>query len=745
MSLPPSHDWVVAPFRVDRAGVPCCPATEWHEIDAHRNFRGVYTAAAGLIRQLIGDASTLTPNLLPLHQLTLLSVCPEAEHFIPVSAEVADWLQVSREGNARSWTRRLAHGLTDFLLAYAARRPAARLGICLENADQADPLDQEFVSVLLRRADPSRLSVRVCSSSDQIDDVLSATLRKHARAIAAEPAARASETPEPWRVWMKNAATGWAGEGDALREIAGYVNLSATPPPVSTLAEFLTDFAERLAPAERLRLATEYVASECTSDRLVLTNAYAGTSVGERQALHRARIEVLEASNRTDLALGAIPLHYEWAAADVEPLLAASKRCMHLGYYGAALDWARRGLKMVADAPRGKPYGDLARNALFALLLLGRFNAVEAMCDDNLAHSSDPALLAHTTYARAILCARLYDPARRDFEAARTWIEKSLAFTEMLAPSEARAVNLAFLRNTLALVEMRTGGMTEAHELLTAALEYIAREAPGKYRQECVLLLHNRARLQVACKHTDAAIADLTELLRQQPQDSEAYLDRGLLHQRAGRHEEALADYNAAIRWSPPYPEPHFNRAQSLAALGRPDEALADYDYVLTLQPDHVEARNDRACLYYHRGMFGAAHADAEAALRVNPKHARLLCLRGLCEMEDGNSAAAQASLTQSIEVDPSLPDAWANRATARFKQGDPEGALADLTRALSLRKDASAHYNRGRIYEIREEWIEAAADYSQALRLASRDVSDLQKRLRRCQGMIDGGGQGSS
>ena len=535
-----------------------------------------------------------------------------------------------------------------------------------------------------------------------------------------DTAAGAGGIPEPWRVWLKRVAAGWAGEWGALNEISGWVDLSAMQPPACTLPEFLIDIAARLPAAERVRLEGEYVESECTSDRLVLKYVYAGAPAEERQALHRARAATLEASNRKDLTLGAIPLHYEKARAEVEPLVAASKRCMHLGYYHAALDWALRGRNMIEATQRSKCYNDLTRNALFSLLLLGRFDEVEAICDENMAQSTDPALLAHTTYARAILTARLYEPARRDFRAARAWVEKSLAFTEMLAPSESRAVNLAFLRNTLALVEMRTGRLTAAYELLTAALDYLAKEAPGKYPQECVLLLHNRARLQVALRQPEAAMDDLTELLRHQPGDSEAYLDRGVLYQRAGRYEEALNDYNAAIRWSPPYPQPYFNRAQTLVALGRPDEALADYNYVLTLEPHHVEALSNRACLYYDRGLFGAARRDTDTALRASPRHARLLCLRGLCELQEANPASAYASFTESTQADPSLADAWANRATAQFKRGDAEGALLDLTHALSLRKDASAFYNRGRIYEAQKKWAEAIDDYSQALRLAS-------------------------
>ena len=64
---------------------------------------------------------------------------------------------------------------------------------------------------------------------------------------------------------------------------------------------------------------------------------------------------------------------------------------------------------------------------LFALLLLGRYDEVESLCEDLLAHSADAALLAHATYAMAILNARLYEKSRRDYDAAKSWIERSRA------------------------------------------------------------------------------------------------------------------------------------------------------------------------------------------------------------------------------------------------------------------------------------------------------------------------------
>ena len=66
--------------------------------------------------------------------------------------------------------------------------------------------------MLLRRADPARLVVRVCSSSEQVGETLSAALKSHAQAIRVEPGAGRGEIPEPWRVWLKRVAAGWAGE-----------------------------------------------------------------------------------------------------------------------------------------------------------------------------------------------------------------------------------------------------------------------------------------------------------------------------------------------------------------------------------------------------------------------------------------------------------------------------------------------------------------------------------------------------
>jgi tetratricopeptide (TPR) repeat protein len=488
-----------------------------------------------------------------------------------------------------------------------------------------------------------------------------------------------------------------------------------------------------LSAAARDTLAREHVNADGTSHRVLAEQAYRRLPASARRAMHLARAASLAGLGEPSLALGAIPFHHEQAGGDADVLLAASRSCLDMACYDAALEWAVRGRRMLAHAPRGKTYGDLTRQMLFALLLLGRYDEVESLCGDLLAHSTDSALLAHATYAMAILNARLYERSRRDYDAAKSWIEKSQGFTDATPASPTRAVNAAFLMNTLALVEMRKGRADAARQHLVDALALMARSAPDLYRTESVILLHNMARLEVAAGRTDLAIGHLDTLLSQQPGDSAAWFDRGLIHQRAGRHDAALRDYDTAVRWEPAHTEAHFNRAQTLAALRKFDEAIEAYGRVLTLQPDFPDARLNRAILLCERGDLARAHDEIAGAMQSQPEDARVLCAHGLIEMKMEHPDAASDAFARSIEADPTLADPWANRAIIAFRRGDLSGARRDLTEALARREDAAILCNRAKVFEAEHRWQEAASDYGRALNLEGADKEAIGHRRDRC------------
>jgi tetratricopeptide (TPR) repeat protein len=702
-------------------------------LDAHRNRRGPFTAAGGLIRAIIDDAANATPDLVSARLLTLLSVAPEVGCYVGVPADVRQALIVSREGNPPSWTRRIANGATDFILGYFEGERSGRI-VIFTNVDDADPTDQEFISVLLRRADPGSLRLCIYTRSDRLDPPLAAALEQYARRRRRKKSdSGVLEVPMVWAAWL--AACGLSDELAAglWRDLSVHGHGRGSPPRSRSLEPFLDERIANLSAHDRDALALAYVNADGTSHQVLAKHVYRRLQASERKAMHLARAASLVSLGQPSLSLGAIPFHHEQAGDDAERLLTASRFCLDMAWYDAALDWSVRGRRMLSRAPRGKTYGDLTRNMLFALLLLGRYDEVATLCQDLLSQSEDPALLAHATYAMAILNARLYERSRQDYDAAKSWIEKSQKFTENMPASPTRAVNAAFLMNTLALVEMRKGRPDAAQQKLVEAIGLMARSAPELYATESVILLHNMARLHVATGRTDLAIDQLSTLLSQQPSDSAAWFDRGLIRQRAGRHEAALNDYDTAIRWEPAHVEAHFNRAQVLAGLHRNEEAIAAYGRVIVLQPDLVDARLNRAILLRERGDLSLANSDIAHALRYRPNDARVLCLQGLIEMGIGHHAAASDAFTRSIEADPLLADPWANRAILAVKRGDLRGALHDLTKALALREDAAILYNRGRVFESRRQWQKATDDYSRALVLGGGDRDAIDRGCERC------------
>ena len=577
------HAWLVATSCADAQTQAAGAVTV--SIDAHRNRRGPFGAAGGFIRAVIDDAGRAAPDLVATHLLTLLLVAPEIDRRVDVPQQVRQALSVSREGHAPSWTRRIAHGAVDFILGYFERQRAPSRVAVLCNVDHADAADLDFIAVLLRRADPKVLQLRIRTASDRPPALLADALAQYATRRRPNTAgSKIPKIPKVWAAWFAACGIGDETATGLWHDLSGLGHEPMSPPRAWALDAFLDDSVAKLSAAERDALARAHVDADGTSPRVLTEHVYRRLPAPERRELHLARAALLAGLGEPSLALGAIPYHHEQAGEDAEALLTASRTCLDMACYDAALDWSVRGRRMLSGAPRGRTYGDLTRNEMFALLLLGRYDEVASLCDQLLSQSEDPALLAHATYAMAIMNARLYERSRQDYDAAKSWIEKSRQFTDNMPPSPARGVNAAFLVNTLALVEMRKGRADAAEQKLVEALALMARDAPELYCAESVILLHNLARLHVSTGRADLAIGHLNTLLSQQPSDSTALLDRGLIHQQAGRHEAALRDYDMAIQWEPAHVEAHFNRAQTLAALGRNDEAIAAYGRVIVLR-----------------------------------------------------------------------------------------------------------------------------------------------------------------
>lgn len=527
-------------------------------IDATRG-RLPYSAVGALVARFVEHFGDAARRAAADRLVTLLAIKSELAQLLPVPAEVARSLTFSREGNGHDWSLRSAHAVVDFLLDCLARADASA-HVTFINANHADPLDREWLTVLSRRADPDRLSITIEASTE---------------AAPAKP----------------------------------------------------DDFGK-----------------------------------------------------------------------DAPALAAATRHCMHFAYYEPALEFAKRAKRLAEECGDEATRSAALRDMIFALLLLGRHDEAEGLCERCLVDLFDAALHAHATYAQAILRARLRPKAQHDYPAARRCLERSLALTASLPESGSRSANLAFLHNTLALVEMREGNAPAALKLMDEAIETLRREAPERFTTEAAILFKNRARLHLVAGREKDALADLANLLVLEPSNADALFDRALIHQRAGRTAEAIADYDAALYWAPPQLETLLNRAGLLAEIGQTEAARRDFDHLLDIDPDHVEGLLGRARLGWQLAWFDGAAKDVAHGLALRPQEARLHCLNGLIALARRATGEAMHAFDRAIECDPQLADGWANRATVHWKRGELGAALADLDRASALRNDPAIRRNREKV-----------------------------------------------
>lgn len=150
---------------------------------------------------------------------------------------------------------------------------------------------------------------------------------------------------------------------------------------------------------------------------------------------------------------------------------------------------------------------------------------------------------------------------------------------------------------------------------------------------------------------TEKALVAYNKAIQIDPEDASAYINRGVIKDTFGDHEEAILDYDMAIQLQPNEAGNYTNRGNAKLGLGNYEGAILDHNFAIQLQPNFPGA-------YINRGNVKLELSDFEAAI------------------EDYNVA---------INLDPNYADAYVNRAKAKAQLELIEEAKLDLQTALEL------------------------------------------------------------
>ncbi|HIW61234.1 MAG TPA: tetratricopeptide repeat protein [Candidatus Stackebrandtia excrementipullorum] len=666
-------------------------------VSAHRRLRGPYTFGGELAARTVPDTWEAKPEVVRLHEVTLLTINPQLRNLVEPSKETLTSLAVPSERTrfySRLRTLRLAHGMTAFLNERPQEAPAC---LVVRDADHADPCDAELLAVLLRRLDPAHIRMVVCTGYDELSEPV-------------------TEMPE-------------------------------------RLPEALKRFAERIDVDEPDRTGSDaapsgaarrFVQLDGLTDDPRLLSAYEEADASTRAAWHDERADEL-ADAEFNYRLGAVPYHREHGTdphgAGVSALRFALDHCIDSGFYDATVDLGVRGRRYVTAQKEPAQWWAFTTKMTTSLAALARAAESEVLYNEARATSISPAVHQQAAYATAMLYTRHHEEDERDDTVAKGWINQAIAIAS-LDPNEAsRAFHSAFYRNGLALIELHLGDPQRALELVEDGLHRLdnALDADVHALHRSVLR-YNRAQVLAGLKRVEEALADYNTVIDLDPNYPEYHFDRAALLRRLGRDVEALADYDEAIRLSPPFPEAYFNRAVTRAGVGDVAGALADLAETTALDPTNVDAYINRAELLLESGDLVQVENDIAAGMELDPDRAELHVLAGHLQQLKDHSEEAMACYDKALDLQPDLVGALTARAELRYELSQPVEALADLDAAVDVEPDnAEVLFNRAVVSIDLGRTENALADLEHARGLAPDDT-DIAEKLHECRRLVDSG-----
>lgn len=193
------------------------------------------------------------------------------------------------------------------------------------------------------------------------------------------------------------------------------------------------------------------------------------------------------------------------------------------------------------------------------------------------------------------------------------------------------------------------------------------------------------AAIRIARREFDKAEQNINQVLRLQPENSEAYLMRGRLAQSQGKIKEAVQHYEQAIEMSPGTsgPPAYVSIGQLHIYLGRLQEARESFQKALEIDALDGSAHDGMANVLRLEGKVDEAMNELRLALRFDPNQPSALATLAHLLAEKGDLDAALKLCLRALELAPTYPVVHNNLGLIYRRRGDLELAEKHYHRAL--------------------------------------------------------------
>ncbi|MBO1051298.1 MAG: serine protease [Dolichospermum sp. DET73] len=215
------------------------------------------------------------------------------------------------------------------------------------------------------------------------------------------------------------------------------------------------------------------------------------------------------------------------------------------------------------------------------------------------------------------------------------------------------------------------------------------------------------------------AIIAYNEAIRLNPNNAEAYNNRGNVRSKLGDKLGAIDDFNLALKFNPNLVEPYINRGNVRSELGDKQGAIDDFNLAIKFNPKLAQAYNNRGLVRKDLGDKQGAIDDYNLAIKFNPNNADAYYNRGIVRSELGDKQGGIDDYNLAIKFNPNDADAYNNRGLLRDELGDKQGAIDDYNQTIKINPNyAYAYNNRGLLRDDLGDKQGAIDDYNQAIKI---------------------------
>lgn len=124
----------------------------------------------------------------------------------------------------------------------------------------------------------------------------------------------------------------------------------------------------------------------------------------------------------------------------------------------------------------------------------------------------------------------------------------------------------------------------------------------------------------------------------------------GLSFAEAGAHEEAVNLFTSAIEENPENVDAYYNRGTAYVELKRYEEAIDDFEMVIELDREYVDAYTARGIAYMNIGRYEEAVEDFGKTIDLDPDNSEAFFNRGVIYRDMGDVEKARDDLATACD-----------------------------------------------------------------------------------------------